>query len=292
MNRAILASILFFAASSISACGGPDEAAAEGEALSSRAAYFTAERDARKCAAPACGGWWLREADRGRPAIYVAALDLSQAGLGADGAQLLDGAGPHELLLYGSLRSGGGARQLAVRAAYRGQPNAAPADDDELYSVAPSGIVCITAPCDSLAATRLGTGERSLASSLDVERSCRPFADDDFLSNAVVAGEALVAARMGEQGEKSIDAGQIYLRLPVRQSPCPAQPMRACPAGQLNVWTRTAERCLIPDGCVAPAPCPDMKPSCEAGYMLTSWPAQPSACPQYRCDPSFLVPAP
>jgi len=281
MKRATLA-----AAVVSMACGVGAELATEDAEVSAGTAYFTAERDQRKCPSPACGGWWLREVNRTGDAIYVSSLDLSRAGL--DDASLVWNAGPRELLLRGKLRDAErGTQKLAVWAAYRGQPNAAPSAADEFLSVAEQNIVCVTAPCERLLATRLNVGGASRAGKLEVERSCRPFADDAFMENRVLAHGALVAGRVSGG---AVDAGQVYLRLPLRFAPCPAVKVAKCPDGQVNTWRRTADLCMIPDGCAAPANCPETRPACETGYTPSTWPAQPAGCTQLRCDPSFVVP--
>ncbi|GAM23917.1 hypothetical protein SAMD00019534_070920 [Acytostelium subglobosum LB1] len=72
---------------------------------------------------------------------------------------------------------------------------------------------------------------------------------------------------------------------------CPMFKMAACPEGQTQVYSRNEDLCLIPDRCVEPnyESCRfDPVPKCVAGYTLHQYVSEPSGCPQYRCDPSFL----
>ena len=64
-----------------SACGGAIDQldAGEDDATAASYALFTVRRDERKCAAPACGGWWATTVRTDATPRYVSDLDFSRA---------------------------------------------------------------------------------------------------------------------------------------------------------------------------------------------------------------------
>lgn len=77
-------------------------ASSETDELSASASnYFFLQHDARKCAAPACGGYWVSRANRATTPCadgsnsaqcYVASLDWAGSGLGATSTSSIEGA--------------------------------------------------------------------------------------------------------------------------------------------------------------------------------------------------------
>ena len=65
------------------ACGGAIDQldAGEDDATAASYALFTVRRDERKCAAPACGGWWATALRTDATPSYVSDLDFSRAHL-------------------------------------------------------------------------------------------------------------------------------------------------------------------------------------------------------------------
>jgi hypothetical protein len=122
--------------------------------------YFAIHRDQRKCAAPACGGYFVNRAGRATTtcadhntaaACYVYDLDLTQAGLSPAQQTQLQDAADHviagtETLLRGRLvRGGNGLGHFVVTEGWIAA--SAPAVDGVFVKVRDSGARCIQAPC-------------------------------------------------------------------------------------------------------------------------------------------------
>jgi hypothetical protein len=58
----------------------------------------------------------------------------------------------------------------------------------------------------------------------------------------------------------------------------------------VQTFTRTDDRCIVPDACVAPGPCPQYVPACGDGYTLIAYATQPNGCPSFTCDPLWIHP--
>ncbi len=131
--------------------------------------YMVTGRDYRKCAAPACGGFFVKAVNQDKTLCadgtkaaecYVSSIDYAALGLHGtalkkfatsfeDGAYL--GAGS-----YSKLSSANGIAKLVLHKGYRDiSVNDA---TGTFYRVARSGLVCITFPCPTLLATRLNVG--------------------------------------------------------------------------------------------------------------------------------------
>jgi hypothetical protein len=120
------------------------------------------------------------------------------------------------------------------------------------------------------------------------------FVDQAWLTNRVENGGALVAASLqsGQKfpggTEKVLDASQVFLRLPESSGPCPMIAAPNCGGSKVLSHERTADRCVIPTGCVASGICSMMLPSCGEGYTLSTWMGQ-QGCNQAACDPTWVV---
>jgi hypothetical protein len=84
----------------------------------------------------------------------------------------------------------------------------------------------------------------------------------------------------------TLDAEQIFVRLPDYPGPCPFFLIR-CTTGT-PTFDRDDNLCLLPTGCAVPGTCATVVPGCDPGYQLVSWAAQPDACAAYACDPAFV----
>jgi hypothetical protein len=171
---------------------------------SSAPSYVQVRRDLRRCAAPACGGFFVdnvnqdtqRCADGSRAAeCYVADLDLGAIGLNADQEALVRNS-PGEFLLFGSIaggrRSSPSSAQFATTEVWHGHADATPSG--QFSRVQNNGIVCITSPCLSFAAQLLNREEPSSSvASVDLSR----VSDDtsDGLAQLNAPEGLLVAAR-------------------------------------------------------------------------------------------------
>jgi hypothetical protein len=143
--------------------GADDEAAAE--SITVRAdGYFTAEHDARRCASPMCGGYWVSPVNAssarcvdGTTAArcYVGSLDLSGLGIGAtsiDGAVIYRGRiAPAPGNAYG---------RFVAAEAWRSANGAAPTAS--VVRVSTTGTQCTFIPCETLNAQRANSAAAPL----------------------------------------------------------------------------------------------------------------------------------
>jgi len=269
------------------------------EALSTvKAGFVTIQHDARKCAAPLCGGYFLSQPNHSLAPIYVAELDFSQSNLADAEVQKLVDAPEAEVLLFGKLTRQSRSthtRNFIVLDAYRGMPGRTAAEGDAFYSVASNGRQCFAAPCNALTATKVSsTAKAKDFTTLSVASAAAAFVDEAWLSHRALDGGAIVAATFvsGERypagTEKVLDASQVFVHLPESSGMCPHH-VSACSGGQVNVYQRNNDRCVIDEGCEAPGMCSMMMPACPEGYVLSSWrDADNNACPKYACDPAWL----
>ncbi len=277
-------------------------AMATGDELSSTSrSYVTLRRDARKCAAPMCGGYFVADVNRATVnEQYVSALDFTTAGVRFDArtVQAVLSAGDGEVVLRGKLgakESTFHTRQFVVFDAWRGLPGVTVAAGDLFHAVEPMDVRCFTAPCPTATLTRLNSTKTSTAHGLTVARAAKPFVDQSWLGSRVLGHGALVASRLSNGQtfpggtERVIDASQVFVHLPESVGPCPMRMVTRCPSGQLHTGGRTEDRCVVATACVRPAMCPKVTPACEAGYTLASWAQGQGACPAFACDPTFAV---
>ena len=258
----LLAMTLFLAA-----CGGApglDEASDDvGVAYS----LFSVQRDERKCAAPMCGGWWATATQQSP--VYVSDLDLARAQLDARTEQAVRGAPAEELLLKARISG----RTLIVKTVWRGMPGIVPAATDAVWSMAKT------------TATDAVSNRTASVASVDVSGAAKAFVDRAWLADRVAAHGALAAAHVSS---KVMSASQVWLRLPESAGPCPKPAEPACGGSQVNAYSRTADRCLQPLGCVDRGICPMMAPSCPEGYVAVTWTAA-DGCAATACDPAWSL---
>jgi hypothetical protein len=147
--------------------GAPEKA----DGLVSTATYYTARRDLRRCAYPACGGLWVKRANRAETLCangqyaaecYVAETDFTASGLigesaSAFGNLLATGRGVARGSIVRKYFSGFGyfgvLRSVPISAQYdTGVWRAASetASTQPFRLVESSGIRCVTTPCPSL----------------------------------------------------------------------------------------------------------------------------------------------
>jgi uncharacterized protein DUF6748 len=281
------------------ACGGAPDLADEIDAdATASTQLFTVRRDERKCAAPACGGYFASPVKENATAVYVPDLDLSRAGLDAQDEQALRAAPAEELLFKARLSAPDkrGLRTLLVKDAWRGMPGIVPAAKDVIFSVAPRSPVrtCVAAPCNNQVGTQVASGKTSELSRVSVQGAAHAFVDQQWLQNRVATRKALAAAHVASGAkltagtEVVLEASQVWLHLPESAGPCAAQKEAACGAGQVQAYQRTADRCVEPVGCVTQGICPMMTAACPEGYARTQWVSAPNGCAVAACDPAWL----
>lgn len=251
--------------------------------------FMVARRDNRRCIAPLCGGYWVKDLNSTMVERYVSALDFGASDLTADEQQ--SAVGPDfETVLFGRLgpkERQFNTRTLLVKEVYRGLPGNALVASDKFYSVGLTKIACITVPCANLQFTRVNraTGH-VMGTDLDITGALKPFVDEGWVSGRVMSGRALVMGSVVRAGGHiTLTGRQVFLKLPDQVQGCPKVAAPVCAGGRTEAWNRDDNRCLVPAGCTFPGACPAFQPSCEPGYSLTSW---VNVCPRFACDPDFL----
>lgn len=253
--------------------------------------YIIARRDYRKCVAPMCGGYWVKDLNSTMQERYVSAFDFTGSGLAEEVQNAANGAPDFELVLLGRLgpkERRFDTRTLLVKEVYRGMPGQTFLDTDRFYSVFPTKIACITTPCANLQVTRLNrvTGH-AMASDLSLTDALGAFVDENWLRERVLTGRAIVAGRVvyGRNNAVTVVSRQVFVALPDRQTSCPRFALPTCGANETVAFERNSNRCTVPVGCTEPRFCALYVPSCDPGYNQVSW---QNGCTSYACEPDFL----
>jgi hypothetical protein len=255
--------------------GSSTELTAENNPTSSK--YYTIRPDVRRCAAPGCGGYFVKQVNQARTTCadgqvaeecYVAELDRKSLGLSEEGEAILR-AQPTEFLLRGELaqKSFPAADTFGVlrlEEAWRGHTGVTARG--AYYRVKSSGIVCITYPCPSFKAEKLNTSEPPQ----DIARVELSGITKDQSDAQVQLGKKeglLVAGDLGTvsgpAGEgNSINASEYYVPFVAQKGgspnsegkPCGSLGLPRCPEGQFCNFPVGANcgRTDIPGVCTVP----------------------------------------
>jgi hypothetical protein len=302
MRASPLVSLAFAASLSASLAGctvAVDTESNVDDLSASSRTYVTLRRDTRKCAAPMCGGFWIRDANKTTKERYVSGLDFSLSGLSESDIDIVNAAPPEELVLRGKLgpiESTFDTRPFLVSEAFIGMPGQTAEDGATFYLAKDHDppIQCFAAPCNNGIATKLNTTQKTPFTSYAVDKAAATRVDQVWLTDRVETRGAIVAAkiRAGQKypagTEQVLDASQVYVKLPLSLGPCGKPYVPSCPTGQVPTFKRGVDRCTTFDSCVKPGVCPQYVPACDDGYMLVSYTSAPLACNAYVCDPDFL----
>jgi hypothetical protein len=287
-----------------SAAPPSDGVAAQSDELSvSRLSFVTLRPDTRRCHAPQCGGYWIRDvnASATTPETYVAALDFTKSGLDDATIAKVTSADATELVLNGRLSTlfpTTNTQNFFVFAAYRGLPQITYGATDVFYQAADFDPIvdCFAAPCPEGTATKLNKTTTVVYDRIDVSAAALSNVDASWLhaevaqKNAVVAGKIVNGKLIAGRYEHVLAADQIFLKLPAQPGPCLAGPVQSCSGDTpVGTFSRNTNLCLVPTGCVASFACSHALPACADGYTRSSWNALPFGCPTYTCDPTFVV---
>jgi len=150
-------------------------------------------------------------------------------------------------------------------------PGFAPSSTDAFYAVNGAHVA------------KLNTSVKTPVTS--VNTSIGHFIQSDWLQEGVVDDGALVA---GSIDNHVLTASQVFLKLPVLVGPCPAMPVKQCPSGEVQTFTRSSDLCLVAQGCVTPGVCPLFVPYCGTEYTAVSWARSPNGCSMVTCDPAWI----
>jgi hypothetical protein len=240
------------------------------------------QRDPRDCAPPLCG-LVVHELNRTTQAS-VSALTLAVAD--DQLRALVDDAPTGELIVHGHLAAGAAGRApvVVVSEAYRGMPG--------MSADAAGGFLSVTAgdctanDCLRPAVRWLNLTEAETVQTVSVARAAAAWVDAGWLRDRVLAHGAIA---LGDVSDDTLDARQVFLRLPDAVGPCATVSASSCADGMVPTFDRNDNRCLVPSGCSRPGICAMFLPVCAPGYTLRTWTKGSPACPAYACDPSFVA---
>jgi hypothetical protein len=298
--------LLFTAATACAANDGPSDPGSidkrADEIAVTLPSFVTLRADLRRCLAPLCGGFFVRDVNGQGTEQYVSKLDFQESGLLTDAIADVQSAPANELVLRGHLGQQEPlyqTRPFMVLEAFRGMPNVTPRDGDAFYQVHARRppIACFVAPCPNEIASLLNTNSQETFDRISVDGAALPWVDKQWLASRVATHNAVAAGTFADGEsfpggvERVLEASQVFVRLPELVGPCPARPEFRCTEGTVVLQQRTEDRCMVQVGCVSQNICPQSRdiPECQSGYALTSWTVPPSGCPTYACDPSFVV---
>ena len=291
---AVLAAACGVSESVVEQHDGADVLDVDAELSTASRTYVGIRRDFRKCISPLCGGYWVHDLNRvNLSEVYVNSLDYSASGLSDVERGQVEG-GLEEVVLRGKLgpkEAQFGTRPFIVSEAYRGMPGKQ-FDGEQFFKVKPVNIQCFRAPCPSLGATRVNYAAQTLFHGFDVAYVGEGRVDANWLTGRALHHGAIVVGTWYRKGEERLlDVANVFVRLPEQRDGCPQYKLAQCPEGQVHSFTRDADRCVLPSGCITPGGCALYLPTCNEGYTLQSWTSAPFACNAYVCDPSWVLPA-
>jgi hypothetical protein len=268
---------------------GLAETSAASELTSNQDVYLTLRRDVRRCASPLCGGYWAKVVNGSTLERYVSGLQWSASDLANDVDAQVSGAGDSEVLVlgrWGSREARFKTQPLIVTQAFRGMPGKSFEAGAEFFSLVPTRINCLHAPCPTLKSSRLNqVSSSTMMNELSLNAALAPLVDGAWLKNRVLGGRAVVAGTVVSEGGlmMTLAATQVFVALPDRTQSCPRFALPSCPPGKAVVWERNSNRCLLPAGCGEPTSCAPA--ACAQGYTEV---AVPNACAPLACEPNFL----
>lgn len=263
--------------------------------------YVSLRPDYRKCMAPMCGGYWVKDVNRNQEEQYVSGLDFGPSGLDEALVGKALEAPAEELILRAKLgpkEPQFGTRALLVYEAYRGMPGVTPIEGDIFFKAQDRNpqIQCFSAPCSNEVAKRLNTGVKYAFDGYQVSLAAKSGVDQPWLIDRINHHDAIVAALFvyGESfpsgDEILLDASQVYINLADMKGPCIDYPLAPCPEGMQWASERNEDMCLVPTSCMDTSGCPSLHPPvCEEGYVAAGWRTQTTACIRFACDPAFVA---
>ncbi len=242
--------------------------------------YVALEAPNEPCAGdalPVCpAGNWLRVLNGDSGPRLVSKLDLSQLPLTVLEQAL--GAGKDKLIFRGQFGPNDspatGYSEFIAFEAWRGLPDVPVTPNDRYFAVETINDVPF--------ADVLNLPVKQPVAGVAVDFA-PPFVDRGWLTSRVMTRGAVV---LGHVAGMTLEAAQVYLRLPELKGPCPMY--RILCGDRTATYERDDNRCLLPTGCVVRTACPLVIPACQRGYRLVDWATLPHGCPEYACDPEFI----
>lgn len=204
-------------------------------------AYYQIRRDFRKCMAPLCGGYWIKEVNRNKTTCnsylsaeecYVARIDWAGLEVKNNLATGYDGTLP--VLVKGKIVKDHDSfiwsvNQLVAEEAWLAAVEGKPAG--KFLQVQNSGIVCITTPCPTIQSHTLNRPQQSYLNDLDFASRKIPqeMVDRAYGQLAKEGEKLLVAGKVqGIRGPgglgRSLEVTQLYFPVTVANTTSPCLP--------------------------------------------------------------------
>jgi Kazal-type serine protease inhibitor domain len=261
-----------------------DEAASDLTAASNFGYFVVTRRDARRCASPMCGGYFVKRVNQTttrcadgslQAECYVSGFTFTSLKLDAnEEASFLDrltaGFGLAKATMRYQTVSGSRIGKLSVTEAWDAAADVKPTGS--FYRIADSGRRCIVAPCYSIDATQLNTnGVKHTVRSTNLENVNADQAKLDAAGLAIMSTEGVLAAggvalpkcRPNANCGPFFSPENFYLRVQHQPlavgkicggrtpSPCNANEYCAYPQGALCGRADATGRCATkPDACI------------------------------------------
>lgn len=181
--------------------------------------FYTARPDFRKCAAPLCGGYFIKAVNMGltrcadgkfRTECYVAEIKFGSAGLsGADAPLSLN---PY--LIQGQLtaKREGKSTVLGYFNATAAYVALVPETSTGLFvGLQNNGVVCVTSPCFSYDQLLLNSRRERQISHINFDSITNKKVDIDELWNSLGAGEVIIATGKNQQTQEMVGPGISFV---------------------------------------------------------------------------------
>jgi hypothetical protein len=235
--------------------------------------FYTVRPDRRRCAAPSCGGYFVKRVNRTltrcldgkyQAECYVADLDLTPLEIPSV-AESEVRAASSALLLRGEIQgkpiAGVNCAVFQAKEAWRGHEGVTP--KGTFYRVKNNGIVCITFPCMSYSSFRLNS-DKPVQLVAGVELDKVPGNNETDVGVQLTKPEGLMVAALGKTtrgpagSARALSATEFYLpvRPPVNTT-CGSRGLLPCPSGSFCKFPPQSG-CGRADGPGTCSPTPDV----------------------------------
>ncbi len=205
-----------------------DESAEDDLSAASNTGFFqVTRRDARRCAAPGCGGYFVARVNAAKTRCadgtyatecYVSALDFNTSGLsGSAQNEATDFLTNGDGIVKGAFKALGapnaGIASFSVKEVWKGATGATPSGS--FYRLADSGIRCVTTPCPSLKASKLNSAKVYDATGYALDKTS-PKASAAAIAEATTAAATangfLIATKTAVPNNNALVATEFYTR--------------------------------------------------------------------------------
>ncbi|KAN0023535.1 hypothetical protein ACTFIV_007921 [Dictyostelium citrinum] len=274
--------------------------------IKSEREYFTFREDVRRCAAPRCGGYFLKKLNSLDEEIYVSSYIMVNANLNPmkiqddeniiisgyimpseddDGYNTFFLKGIHERMIIPSVVVGNDKKVSS---------NEKIKDSDSFYFLSKSQNQCIqqTDSCTIYKSIKINTNESTI-----FEKYTEPYTSSIPLLDLKWYNSRLIKKNIDSPYIGSIISGtikdnqlsitEIFINTEDPVFPCKRNNF-SCSTLHVPTFYRSSDRCPIFEKCVLRTVCHLGIPTCPKGYKSYSYPSLPKGCLKYYCDPEAL----